>query len=285
MLIVLVALGLLLLTLGGAYAKRNDPSWRPLLPGIVGTGAGVLISAAAYMWLFDDSACGGRGDFACMLNANQGVLTALAALLTAVGLWGAALNRHADRQREQRLARERADVAIHGALAEAAHNLIHVALAYEPETQRLAYMPQLSVSETERLCAHEFRTQIHPELVRRGQNLERNYERMLIGDDPGETEAALQGFVNTSVRLLLEAAFHHAQAAAAVVEQPGFQDIRRRAEGRNYIAFRSSEAERVAPRLRAEETPVLCWFDDAAPHGVVVYPQFDRFRDMNHPPH
>lgn len=133
-----------------AWWKRADPEWRPLLPGILGTAFGVGLSIAAYVWFFETGSCSGRGDVACVLNANQGPLTALTILLAVAALWVTLLVREFDRRADRRASRERAKVALEEAADEWAHNLIHIAIASNNDGE-LDYDPQVSVSHTARL--------------------------------------------------------------------------------------------------------------------------------------
>jgi len=287
-----VAITLLVVaTIGVAYAKRRNPTWRPLLPGFVGTGVGAAVCLVVYGWGFDVSTCNGRGDVACMLNANQGVLTVVALLLTVAGLWVAALNRVADQRENAVDAARRRQRVIASALEETGHNLIHVALAYDTRGERLQGVPQLSVEEVLRLCDPEFQSSIFPGVLEAARAINRNLEGIRYAErerDGTTLHDRLEGFVNNSLRLLAYAAKTHPHESHEILGRPGYQDFRRLAihpANAFYVAFRSSECESEAPALRTDEVPVLCWWNDRAPEGVEVFAEGPRFRDMSHPPH
>ena len=74
--------------------KRNDPSWRPFLPGIVATAVGLGLSCATYVWVFADGPCADASSFTCRLNENQGIFHLLPTIVLAVlALWTTMLTR------------------------------------------------------------------------------------------------------------------------------------------------------------------------------------------------
>jgi hypothetical protein len=268
-----------------AWRKRADPNWRPLLPGLVGTVVGAVVSLAAYLWVFEQSRCSGREDVACMLNQNQGMLTFLTVILAVAAIWVAALNRHHDQRARRRAARLRASVALTSALDEIAHNLIHVSLAHHGTTS-LHAVPQISISEVSNVCAQEFRLVLNPEIVSAAQNMCRNVARVEGAKGVPRAEHHVQSIVNNSLTMLVLSTKYHPSAAEPIVSQPGFQDFRELAKVDGvWVGFRSSQAEPDAAELRSNDVPILCWFDDDAPQKVVAYPQSIRFADMNHPSH
>jgi hypothetical protein len=267
-----------------AWKMRSSPDWRPLLPGILATALGVGLSIAAYEWLFETQTCNGHGDLACVLNANQGLLTALTIVLAVVALWVTLLVREADRRVSRQAARQRAKVALEEAADEWSHNLIHVAIASQDDGE-LEYGPQLSVDHTARLFLPDIAALMGEVIMRRGDRLRRTYERLAARHDDEDAKDALGGFVNNSMHLLLRAHADHPKWCAPVLQRAGLQDIRRLAGRTAYLCFRSSEAHEIAARLRREEIPILCWVNDDGPPGIDVFPQLPRFQDMNHPPH
>ncbi len=81
----IVAIGLSLLQLSFSRIRRVNPTY-------VTAGAATLLGATffvlTYSFAFSTSRCPrGRGNIACMLNTNQGFLTAEAIVLTVVAVW------------------------------------------------------------------------------------------------------------------------------------------------------------------------------------------------------
>jgi hypothetical protein len=259
---------------------------RPLLSWIVGTAVGSVVSVAAYLWVFEGSGCDGRGDFACMLNENQGVLTFVALILAVAGLCVAAWYRERDARSARRSARERAKNALHEALEEASHNLIHVAEAYDREKRVLRSVPQLSAADTSYLCDQQFRLRFDRRIIRAAQNMGRNLEGVerSSNDDLGKAERWLDPLVTNSLRLFLYAGKYAPKVAASFFEQPGYEHLRELAALKSWRAyFRSSEVREYPPD--SEDTPVVCWFDDDALLGRTVYAEYTEFSAMKHPAH
>lgn len=283
----LFALPLALLATGVlAWKKRRDPRWRPLLPGLVGTVVGTVASLATYLWVFERESCNGRGDVACMLNQNQGVLTFMAIVLTVSGLWGATLQRRAAERAAKRAAAARARLALQAAADELHHNLIHVALAYD-EDHDLISRPQINAHAVRHLLDPEVRLAIHPQVSQGADGVVRNLDAMAAasGEDADAYERRLQDFTSRSMKLLLHLQQWHPAAVASVLRRPGMQDFIRLAGGPVAGTFNTEEPPSYMHEIRNQELPILSWFDDGDLEGVEVFPQFQRFRDMNHPPH
>jgi hypothetical protein len=189
----------IVLSVGLAWRRWRNPKWRPLIPGVLATGAGTTFCLVVYRWGFETARCSDRGSVACLLNANQGVISVVALGLAVVGLWGVAINRHFDRRGARNALEHRARTALLAALQETEHNLIHFGLASNLGTNRMVGLPQLSVDETRALCHQDLRAVLHPEVVEAAQNTLRNYEATHVPDDRRSYYHA-RAFINTSLR-------------------------------------------------------------------------------------
>lgn len=189
----------------------------------------------------------------------------------------------------------RVGILVHDALAEIADNLLEVALAYDGDKRALRRYPNLCLDKVAQLWDRRCRYVpcyggaygydieiINPFVARTASSL--LSRRVPSSDDLEGAEDDVEDFVETSLRFVLQAGQQYPVESASALDFPGFEDLRWCLDHGARIAFYSSEAER--PSREAERPlggpplPILCWFDDGAPDGVMVLPQFDKFRDM-----
>lgn len=280
--------------------KHTDDLWRPLLPWIAVTVAGILLAAGMYLWTFEvGSTCADRGDFGCQMNANQGLLTLLGLVLAAAALWTTAVTRYLDRRHEQHLLDLRVDGAVSAALEEIHHNLVHVALAYDDEMKLIGF-PALRADATRGLLEPPVRDALHQGVLHSAETIVRNHEtfdRLVKGikvdDGTGEADPepfCLQAFVTQSIGAMLWAG-GTTTAGHDFLHRPGLQDLHQlaMADSWPYYCFRTSDSDFKAEiaTLRTEERDVLCWWDDEPPGGLNVYVEGLRYRDLSrsHTPH
>ncbi len=272
---------------------RRDQDLRRLVPVIVATALGVGVAGVAYIWIFQEGPqCSGRADFACQLNANQGVLTLLGLVLAIGALWTTVLIRFFDQRSEARSLRSRVDMALTGAMEEVRHNLIHVALAYS-HSGDFTDLPVIKIDETCRLLDEPVRRMLSPQVVRGAELIQRNYavladlaERRRAGsDEPFESPEphCIGGLTNHSLRFLI-AGGESNQEGHEFLHQPGLQDLHDAAltERNIFFCFRTSDPvlEAEAPRLRSEGAWVVCWWNDKPPERLRVLAQGPRFDDL-----
>jgi hypothetical protein len=275
--------------------KGADPYFRPLVPGVIVTGVGLLAAIAMYVWLFDRTMCSDNG-FACTVNANQGLLTGLGLLIAAGAIWTGALSNAAARRRQENEARERTGAIVAAAIEELNHNLVHVACAYSEGA--LTELPQITIDSTALLLDPENRARFRPEVVGEVEPIRRNAERLeefrvrLQQDpklDPMEADPTpLGGLVRCMFGAIYQLwGFHHDWSADAA-SVPELQDLGRIEQHPGALfVYRSSLAQKHGPQLRTDQYALICWIDDEPVQGVTTYELQSRYRDAvaAHQPH
>lgn len=296
---------------------RSDPQNR-IVPPLIITIFGSAVLLYSYVWAFDFSSCSrGRADFVCGLNENQGILTFVALLIAVIAVWVTLLAEE-DRRREQATSKQQELTAlIQQTVNETNHNLIHMA----QETDRsgaFTGVPQLSVVYAATLHSPPMVGSFSPALVHLAETLVRVHEivqqaaeksswrihSQLETSDSNADEPTLnveliqmlKSFALNSISLLLQACKDHDEHLTAFLRRPGRQDLARilaastKAMSRNsamafynsyYLVYRSSSAKRVAPQLRLQEVPLVCWVEDEVIPKVTTYSIGDRYHDMD----
>jgi hypothetical protein len=278
------------------WTRGSDQFFRPLVPGVLVTSAGLLIAIAMYLWLFDRSRCEPNDSFACTVNANQGLLTGLGLVIAAAAIWTGAISNAAARRRTENEEIARTASIVAAAVAELNHNLIHVACAYEGNT--LTELPQVTTESTRLLLESPNRERLAPEVIEQVEPLRRNDELLddlrskIRLDKEGSPEAAdpdpLGGLVRCTFGAIFELWLHHPQWCGETITRPELQDIERiAAHNGGFFSFRSSDAQEDAPVLRTKRTALICWIDDQPVSGVTTYALMPRYRDaaLAHQPH
>ena len=149
-----------------------DRHLEALVPAVYATGVAVLAFEASYLWLFDTGGCSGRDQFACVTNSNQGVLGLYGIVLAIVGLWVAAIARQFDHRAARQELESLCASAVSAAVAEASHNLVHVAMCYDG--QDFDGDPQVSLTCLEALLVQPVRREISPNIVDAAESIYRN---------------------------------------------------------------------------------------------------------------
>jgi hypothetical protein len=282
----------------------------PLVPGAAATIMGVGIFAESYLWLFDISDCNGRGDITCALNENQGLLTFLAVIIAVLTIWITVLANESNRRAVMRVENEELRTTLLGAVDEAIHNLMHLALCYNEQRTRFESLPQLSTFSVAELSSRNFRRSVASGVIRYADLMLRNYARienanrmpdLILETDATERrqhymhhlQRPLYGFIAHSFHFLSWSLAEYEEWTRHVFQAPGlqdFQEIKQRAERkrdsdssaliRYWYYDLTSEAASRAANIRAGEEPLICWFKDKDIEGVEPFVLFNRFSDL-----
>lgn len=276
-----------LLVAGVLIARyRRAPGWRPFLPGVAATCLGLAAVVAAYIWVFQSTReCSGVTDVGCRLNSNQGVLTMLTLALAATAIWTTVITREMDRRRTAEELTRKAASVFSAAVDECHHNLIHVAITFTPE-RKLQGWPQVSLGAMAALAAAELRIHLDQGLIDQLDATCRNHESFInrpwvreFGDSPPPD---FRSFVSRSLVFLL----------CAVRSRPGWlPDAMQSRSMRDFdtlarvptaqFSYASSDlTDQEAAALRAEDEPLMVWWDDAKIAGIRTYEFGERFRDL-----
>jgi hypothetical protein len=259
--------------------KRDQPNWRPFVPWIVSTAAGIAVTLASYVWLFEQGSCHGRHDFVCIMNVNQGFTTFVALILAVAGLWVSAITREVDRRQARNEDLARARMCVEAALAETTHNLLHCATACASDGT-FEFQPQLSVDDIAALLDGAIRRYVSPVIADEAKDLLRNFDRI---EKKIHQDWAMRAFIAKSAHLLIRAGQFHPAWAKRSLQQPGLQDVEAVAKKRSSYLFhyRSSEApEAELARARSEGYPFVCWIEDKPVPRLRTYALLPRFLDL-----
>jgi hypothetical protein len=291
---------LLAISVGGSafafiHLKGSDPFFRPLVPGVVVTSLGLLAAIAMYVWLFDQSSCQ-ASSFACMVNANQGLLTGLGLLIAAAAIWTGAISNAAARRRTEDEAIARTASIVAAAIEELNHNLVHVACAYHENA--LTELPQVTIDASRILLDPANRERLAPDVIEHLEPLQRNKDlldefRSRLHADPSlEVTSAdpepLGGLVRCMFGTIFALWVNHPNWSYKAVDQPELQDLPKIVEQpAAFFSYRSSGMQEDAPALRTNQTALICWIDDQPIEGVRTFQLMSRYRDaaIAHQPH
>lgn len=273
-----------------AWWKRGDERWRPFLGMGLMTCAGLIIFAAAYLWVFTSAGCSDKGQVACVANQNEGSLGLVAAVIAVVALWGGKLEREADRRRRLRAARAFARSAVEAAVGEVIHNLMHVALVYGDGGQWSGNLPQLQVQAVGGLMDVSLRGQVPKELVSHAERILRNWDHFERNATAASAPApegpwGLEAMVNQSLHFLLSAVISKTDGADQIRTTQRLRDLtvveaEAHAAGSYYLEFRSSGAAHDLADIRSRGIPLVCWCDDAQFPEVATHPFRRAFEDL-----
>jgi hypothetical protein len=248
-----------------------------------------------YIWIFDRSSCQGD-NFACTVNANQGLLTGLSLLIAAGAIWTSAISNAAARRRTETVASKRTGAIVSAAIEELNHNLIHVACAYSGNT--LTELPQITIDSTLLLLEPTNRERLRPEVIGEVEPIRRNTERLeefrlkLQQDpalDPAEADPdPLGGLVRCMFGAIYQLWGFHPTWSREAADVPELQDLPRieKHPGALFV-YRSSLAQRHGPKLRTDQFVLICWIDDEPVQGVPTFELKSRYYDAvaAHQPH
>jgi hypothetical protein len=249
-----------------------------------------------YFWVFSAATCTSRGDLACMLNSNQGVLTAAAAIVAAAALWAAIWLHEQDRRWEITRMAEEARAILVAAIDEILHNLHHIAGACD-DGGHLQSLPQIEVEAT-RLLARPSLGQplemVRPEAANI-LRLHQTYEDLRAMPLPNPHQAARRAWaaavgpiVMQSIRILAQAFMYYRKNLARFDKLAYLRDFAElprlslSAPGDFEYAtweFTSDIPPGDLAEARLEGYPMFCWADDAKPESVAVRSLFHRLRD------
>ena len=223
---------------GLAFWKRQDENWRPLLPALLATAAGAIVFVSSYLWVFGRSTCGGRSHIACTINANQGMLGVVAALIATAGLWTAKLDRESQRRRTVASQRELTRATLEGAAEEVVHNLMHAALEFTDDGRWLGHIPQMQVHAVAQLNHPALRPYLSSRVRAHGERILRTFDHLQddvrrasqvrgneekttsssellpLGEGAATEPWGLQALINQSLHFLIGVASDHPDAAS-----------------------------------------------------------------------
>jgi hypothetical protein len=275
--------------------KGKDQFFRPLVPGVIVTALGLLVAIGMYVWLFDRSNCNGD-HFACMINANQGLLTGLSLLIAAGAIWTSAISNAAASKRADIAARKRTGAIVSAAIGELNHNLVHVACAYNSDA--LVELPQITIDSTLRLLEPENRERLKPQVIEEVEPIRRNAERLeefrhKLAQDPSldlsEVDPTpLGGLVRCMFGAIYTLWSFHPEWSREAADLPELQDLAqiKKHPGALFV-YRSSLAQQHGPQLRTDRWALIVWIDDQPVEGVPTYELKSRYYDAvaAHQPH
>jgi hypothetical protein len=120
------------------------------------TALGASLFVVAYSYMFDGSRCRGKGDFACVVNANEGMVGLTGIAVAVIGIWSATLIDERASRIEAHGVQRRTAALTEAVIDELIHNLQHLELAtafdeVEDRPIGLAEAPQISVLHTSQL--------------------------------------------------------------------------------------------------------------------------------------
>lgn len=263
-----------------ARVKSEDARWRSWVPGLIATSAGLTLSIATYLWVFEDGQCGGTTSFTCRINGNQGILTLLTIVLAVLALWATALTRVWDRTEAARASAKHFSEVLDAAIAELRHNLIHVAMAFN-DAKQLEVIPQIQTSRLEEALTPDLRGRLDRRVRSYADATIRNGTKLQGLEVPpdGSAPEELRYFTQTCLLLMNRVVASQANHPDWLHTDPIVRDMVEAMQPGAPCPFFSSLVRNDLPRLRTEELPVFCWWKDEELQGVHVIEMGQRVRD------